>query len=63
MLDTEGIDVAVSEGMNEYHIFTLTVLLTSVLIYNFQGIPTKQSVEELKYPFCTIEVLWARATF
>ena len=51
LLDSEGIDAAASEGCDDHQVFTLTVLLASVLIYNSQGVPTKNNVEGLEYPF------------
>ena len=51
LLDSEGIESALSEGFDDHQIFTLTVLLASVLIYNSQGVPTRHNVESLKYPF------------
>jgi len=51
LLDSEGINSAASEGFDDHQIFTLTVLLASVLIYNSQGVPTRHDVEGLEYPF------------
>ena len=51
LLDSEGIESAQSEGFDDHQIFTLTVLLASVLIYNSQGVPTRHNLESLKYPF------------
>ena len=50
LLDSEGIDSFRSEGYDDSQIFTLTVLLASVLIYNSQGVPTRKDLEGLKYP-------------
>ncbi|KAJ7380867.1 Guanylate-binding protein 5 [Desmophyllum pertusum] len=50
LLDSEGLDSAVSEGFDDSQIFTLTVLLSSVLIYNSHGVPTRQDLEGLEYP-------------
>lgn len=50
MLDSEGIDSTSNRGFQDHQIFTLTVLLASVLIYNSQGVPTRSDVEELEYP-------------
>ena len=50
LLDTEGTDAVTSEGYDNSQIFTLTVLLSSVLIYNSQCIPTRADREGLKYP-------------
>ena len=50
LLDSEGIDSVTCEGYDDTQIFTLTVLLASVLIYNSQGVPTRTDLEGLKYP-------------
>ena len=50
MLDSEGIDAATGEGHDDNQIFTLTVLLASVLIYNSQGVPTRRDLDGLEYP-------------
>ena len=50
LLDSEGIDAATGEGLDDHQIFTLTVLLASVLIYNSQGVPTRRDLEGLEYP-------------
>ena len=51
LLDSEGIDAVTEEGRDDNQIFTLTVLLASVLIYNSQGVPTRSDLEGLEYPF------------
>ena len=50
LLDSEGIDAATGEGHDDNQIFTLTVLLASVLIYNSQGVPTRRDLDGLEYP-------------
>ena len=54
LLDSEGIDAASSVGYDDNQIFTLTVLLASVLIYNSQGVPTSRDLEGLEYPLFTL---------
>ncbi|KAJ7380878.1 hypothetical protein OS493_004461 [Desmophyllum pertusum] len=49
LLDSEGIDAASGEGLDDNQIFTLTVLLASVLIYNSQGVPTRRDIEGLDF--------------
>jgi len=49
LLDSEGIDSTTSESFDDHQIFTLTVLLASVLIYNSQGVPTRNDVEKLDF--------------
>ena len=51
LLDSEGIDAANSKGHDDNQIFTLTVLLASMLIYNSQGVPTRRDLEGLEYPY------------
>jgi len=51
LLDSEGIDSAANEGFHDHQIFTLTVLLASVLIYNSQDVPSRHDREGLEYPF------------
>jgi len=50
LLDSEGIGSTSGEEYGDRQIFTLTVLLASLLIYNSAGVPTRHDVEELKYP-------------
>ena len=54
LLDTEGIDAASSVGYDDNQIFTFTVLLASLLIYNSQGVPTRRDLEGLGYPLLTL---------
>ncbi|XP_068736206.1 guanylate-binding protein 6-like isoform X3 [Montipora capricornis] len=49
LLDSEGIDSTTGESFDDHQIFTLTVLLASVLIYNSQGVPTRNDVEKLDF--------------
>ena len=51
LLDSEGADAVGAEGRNDDSIFTLSVLLSSVLIYNSVGVPTRTDLEGLEYPF------------
>lgn len=57
LLDSEGIDAVSAEGINDHAIFTLSVLLSSVLIYNSVGVPTRTDLEGLEYPFRLYYVL------
>ena len=50
LLDSEGIDAVRGEGLDDNQIFTLTVLLASVLIYNSAGLPTRNDLNGLEYP-------------
>lgn len=49
LLDSEGINAVTAEGQNDNQIFTLTVLLASVLIYNSNGVPKRNDLNDLKY--------------
>lgn len=51
LLDSEGTNAVRAEGRNDDTIFTLSVLLSSVLIYNSVGVPTRTDLEGLEYPF------------
>ena len=54
LLDSEGIDAVRGEGLDDNQIFTLTVLLASVLIYNSAGVPTRHDLNGLEYPLTCI---------
>ena len=51
LLDSEGIDAVGAQGVNDHAIFILSVLLSSVLIYNSVGVPTRSDLEVLEYPY------------
>ncbi|XP_067052777.1 guanylate-binding protein 6-like [Acropora muricata] len=51
LLDSEGINAVEGEGSDDNQIFTLSVLLSSVLIYNSPGVPKREDLSELEYPF------------
>ncbi|KAJ7380928.1 hypothetical protein OS493_004515 [Desmophyllum pertusum] len=48
LLDSEGIDAAVAKGQDDNQIFTLTVLLASILIYNSKNVPRRSDLDGLK---------------
>lgn len=50
LLDSEGIDAVSGEGADDHCIFTLTILLSSMLIYNSAGVPTRTDLDGLEYP-------------
>ena len=50
LLDSEGIDAVSGEGTDDHCIFTLTILLASMLIYNYAGVPTRTDLDGLEYP-------------
>ncbi|XP_068721947.1 guanylate-binding protein 2-like [Montipora capricornis] len=49
LLDSEGTDAVRAENVNDHAIFVLTVLLSSVLIYNSVGVPTRTDLEALDH--------------
>lgn len=50
LLDSEGIDAVSGEGADDHFIFTLAILLSSMLIYNSAGVPTRTDLDGLEYP-------------
>ena len=50
LLDSEGIDAVTADGSDDHCIFTLTILLASVLIYNSSGVPSRNDLDGLEYP-------------
>lgn len=50
LLDSEGINAVTAEGQNDNQIFTLIVLLASILIYNSKGVPKRNDLNDLEYP-------------
>ncbi len=51
LLDSEGTECAKAQGQQDNQIFTLTVLLASVLIYNSKNVPKRNDLNQLEYPF------------
>lgn len=49
-MDSEGVGDPSGKDYGDLQIFTLTVLLASLLIYNSAGVPNRHDVEQLKYP-------------
>ncbi|KAJ7380911.1 hypothetical protein OS493_004495 [Desmophyllum pertusum] len=49
LLDSEGINAVTAEGQNDNQIFTLIVLLASVLIYNSRGVPKRTDLNDLNF--------------
>ncbi len=56
-LDTEGIDAAYATEQGDNQIFTLSVLLSSLLIYNSMSIPRREHLSEMQYPFSLLRLL------
>ena len=59
LLDSEGINAVRGEGSDDNQIFTLSVLLSSVLIYNSSGVPMREDLTGLEYPFAQ-QLFWQR---
>lgn len=57
LLDSEAIDAFGGEGLDDDQIFTITVLLSSVLIFNSRGVPRRRDVERMEYPFILLFLL------
>lgn len=51
LLDSEGISSLETESEDDYHVFTLNVLLASILIYNSKNVPKRNDLKDLRYPF------------
>ena len=49
LLDSEGINAVSAKDKDDNRIFTLTVLLASVLIYNSIGVPKRTDLNDLEY--------------
>ena len=61
LLDSEGIDAVTAEGSDDNMIFTLSVLLSSMMIYNSVGVPTRHDLEGLEYPVaCLVAIFCSR---
>ena len=51
LLDSEGIDSILAKQTDDYRVFTLSVLLSSIMIYNSCGVPNRSDLEGLEYPW------------
>ena len=51
LLDTEGIDAANASDQGDSQIFTLSVLLSSLLIYNSMTVPRREDLNQMQYPY------------
>jgi hypothetical protein len=51
LIDSEGTDSVLSKKRDDDVIFTLTVLLSNILIYNSSKVPKRSDLEALEYPF------------
>lgn len=50
LLDTEGIDAFNATDRGDNQIFTLSVLLSSLLIYNSLSVPKRDDLDNMQYP-------------
>ena len=50
LLDTEGIDAWDSQEKGDTQVFTLSVLLSSLFIYNSIGVPNRKDLDKMMYP-------------
>jgi len=50
LLDTEGSDAYSASGRGDNQIFTLIVLLSSLLIYNSFNVPKREDLKSMEYP-------------
>ena len=50
LLDTEGIDAANATDQGDSQIFTLSVLLSSLMIYNSMSVPKREDLNQMQYP-------------
>ena len=51
LLDSEGTDAVEGKGSDDHCIFTLTILLASMLVFNSAGVPSRKDCDDLGYPF------------
>ena len=54
LLDTEGIDAANASDQGDSQIFTLSVLLSSLLIYNSMTVPRREDLNQMQYPYLSV---------
>ena len=50
LLDTEGVDAIESSSRGDTQVFTLSVLLSSLLVYNSTQVPKRENLNEMTYP-------------
>ena len=50
LLDTEGIDAANATDQGDSQIFMLSVLLSSLMIYNSMSVPKREDLNQMQYP-------------
>lgn len=58
LLDTEGIDAANATDQGDSQIFTLSVLLSSLMIYNSMSVPKREDLNQMEYPEIGPVITW-----
>ena len=57
LLDTEGIDAVNASDQGDSQIFTLSVLLSSLLIYNSMTVPRREDLNQMQYPMTFLSII------
>ena len=60
LLDTEGIDAYNADKRGDTQIFTLSVLLSSLLIYNSTQVPRREDLNQMTYPKSLYSIIRVR---
>ena len=50
LLDTEGVDAVKAGSQGDTQVFTLSVLLSSLLVYNSTQVPKRENLNQMTYP-------------
>ena len=50
LLDTEGVDAIKSGSRGDTQVFTLSVLLSSLLVYNSTQVSKRENLDQMTYP-------------
>lgn len=61
LLDTEGIDAANATDQGDSQIFTLSVLLSSLMIYNSMSVPKREDLNQMQYPAILSIILYVHS--
>ena len=51
LLDTEGVDAIKAGSRGDTQVFTLSVLLSSLLVYNSTQVPKRENLNQMTYPY------------
>ena len=60
LLDTEGVDAVRAGTRGDTQVFTLSVLLSSLLVYNSTQVPKRENLNQMTYPISMIAMWKAR---